>query len=259
VQCLISKQLPPVTEEVIDKLRQLHPPPENAEDCIMPAVPAKPPIVIVDKLKLKALARKAPKGRAPGPSGWTLELLLPLLDDDICLEGITLLVQLITNNALDDHSRRLLTSSILLGAAKKDPTSIRPLAMGELFLRLAAFYVLELDKASHPAIFDSIQLALGSPSGSERAMQRIQGAIEASPEEHITIHVDCINAYNVLDRKTMLASVYGDKRIFNSWSTFTFTYGIPSSLLVRDRAAIVAVVPSLRGVKQGYSPASLPR
>ena len=53
-------------------------------------------------------------------------------------------------------------------------------------------------------------------------MQRIQGAIEAHPEEHITIHVDSVNAYNVLDRKAMLTSVYGDERISNSWSTFAF-------------------------------------
>ena len=110
----------------------------------MPPAPAKSPIVIVDKLKLKSLVRKSPKGCAPGPSGWTLELLLPLLDDGVVLEGISILVQLIANNSLDPRSRSLLTTSILLGTAKKD-SSIRPVAMGELFLKLAALYALELD------------------------------------------------------------------------------------------------------------------
>ena len=140
-------------------------------------------------------------------SGRTAELL-PLLDDDVCARGIVLLIQLIANNELDDHSRDLLTTSILHGIPKPDrPNDLRPLAVGEFFLKVAAKYCLNLDKHELPGIFEPIQLAT-SPAGPERAIQTIQAHIEAHPEEHITLHIDCANAYNSLERKAMLTSVF---------------------------------------------------
>ena len=144
-------------------LEALHPPP--LEEQSMPAAPATAPVIVIDKAKLKVLIRSYPKGLAAGPSGWTAELLQPLLEDDSCLDGIALLVQLIANNQLDPHSRRLLTTSLLLGIPKPGSDTLRPLAMGELFLKLAAKYCHNMDKGSHTDIFEPIQLALDSPSG----------------------------------------------------------------------------------------------
>ena len=157
-------------------LETLHPPP--LEDQNIPAAPVTAPVIVIDKAKLKLLIRSYPKGLAAGPSGWTAELLLPLLEDDTCLDGIALLVQLIANNQLDPHSRRLLTTSLLLGIPKPGSDALRPLAMGELFLKLAAKYCHNMDKGNHTDIFEPIQLALDSPSGAERAMQRVQAAID---------------------------------------------------------------------------------
>jgi hypothetical protein len=61
-----------------------------------------------------------------------------LLEGDTCLGRIALLVQLIANHQLDPQSRRLLTTSLLLGIPKPGSDTLRPLAMGELFLKLAA-------------------------------------------------------------------------------------------------------------------------
>jgi len=209
------------------------------------------PVIVVDKAKLRLLIRSSPKGLAAGPSGWTAELLGPLIEDDICLEGIALLIQLIANNQLDPHSRCLLTSSLLLGIPKPDSDALRPLAIGELFLKLAAKYCHDMDKGEHTGIFEPIQLALDSPSGAERAMQRVQAAIEASPTEHITLHLDCTNAFNTVDRAAMLSAVFGDQRLSSSWHVYSFAYGNPSSLLVRDHGHVAGSISSVRGVKQG--------
>ena len=247
-RCLVAAALPPFSERTMPALEALHPPP--LEEQSMPPTPAAP-VIVVDKAKLSLLIRSFPKGLAAGPSGWTAELLLPLLEDDICHEGITLLVQLIANNQLDPHSRRLLTSSLLLGIPKPDSDALRPLAMGELFLKLAAKYCHNMDKGNHTDIFEPIQLALDSPSGAERAMQRVQAAIEANPTEHITLHLDSVNAFNAADRAAMLSSVYSDQRLSNSWLVFTFAYGNPSTLLIRDHGHVAGSIPSGRGVKQG--------
>jgi hypothetical protein len=123
-QCL---EHPPFSERTMPVLEALHPPPLDVQS--MPAAPVTAPVIVIDKAKLKVLIRSYPKGPAAGPSGWTAELL-PLLEDDTCLDGIALLVQLIANNQLDPHSRCLLTDSLLLGIPKSESDALRPLAMG---------------------------------------------------------------------------------------------------------------------------------
>ena len=68
-----------------------------------------------------------------------------------------MLTQLIANNELDDQSRYLLTASILHGIPKPGrPNELRPLAIGELFLKIAAKYCLNLDKHELPGIFEPV-------------------------------------------------------------------------------------------------------
>jgi hypothetical protein len=51
----------------------------------------------------RLIKRNISRGAAPGPSGWTGELLLPLISDDTCLKGLAALVMDIANDALDPH------------------------------------------------------------------------------------------------------------------------------------------------------------
>ena len=64
----------------------------------------------MDEKDLAKLTHSLAKFTAGGPSGWTAELVVPLLTDQVCLKGLALLCQLIANNELDEHSRLLLTS-----------------------------------------------------------------------------------------------------------------------------------------------------
>jgi hypothetical protein len=93
-------------------------------------------------------------------------------------------------------------------------------------------------KGNHTEIFEPIQLALDSPSGAERAMQRVQAAIEANPTEHITLHLDCTNAFNFVDRAAMLSAVFGTRGSPTPGTFLAFAYGNPSTLLVRDVSAV---------------------
>ena len=62
--------------------------------------------------------------------------MLPLWDNVVCKQGICLLIELISNDDLDPHSRLLLTSSVLFGIPKKN-SDVRPLAIRDEFLKLA--------------------------------------------------------------------------------------------------------------------------
>ena len=173
-----------------------------------------------------------------------------MLADDVCLEGITVLVQLIANNALDDQSRMLLTSSLLFGLPKPNG-DIRPIAVGELFVKLAARYCFDLSAPHFPGHFEPVQLAVGSPNGCERAMQIIQARIESDPTGLIAIHIDFANAYNAVDRAAMLESVFSDPNMRHLWRAYSFIYGASSTLVIRDRGAIVDTISSEQGGKQG--------
>ena len=49
----------------------------------------------------------------------------------------------------------------------------------------------------------------------------------------------------------MLSAVDGEQRLSNSWHVFTFAYGNPSTLIVRDHGHVAGSISSERGVKQG--------
>ena len=52
----------------------------------------------------KTISQRLKNGAAPGPSGWTGELIAPLVDDPECLDGLGALVADIINGDLDDHA-----------------------------------------------------------------------------------------------------------------------------------------------------------
>ena len=125
-------------------LRDLHPPCEDP----CPDGPDRQ-IVAIDLEELKlVIKRKIARGAAAGPSGWTGELLLPLIRDKSCLEGLGALVLDISNNLLDAHSRQLLTSCLLLAIPKPGSDVPRPLAIGEVFLKTAASYCTSLTRTT---------------------------------------------------------------------------------------------------------------
>jgi hypothetical protein len=217
----------------------------------IPECPVDAPLIIINPDDLGKLIYKSCTGRKGGPSGWTAELLRTLWSDEACKKGITLLVQLICNDLLDPQSRFLLTTSLLHGIPKGND-DLRPLAIGEEMLRLAAKYCFNLDCHHFPEIFEPIQLAIGSAGGSERALQTMQAAIEHGAQHgHIAIHIDGINAYNEADRGRMLAEVYADNRLANTWKMFSFTYGRPSTLLLCEHGAVHHTIMSRNGGKQG--------
>jgi hypothetical protein len=248
VQTLTRSGIAPPTRKNISILRAKN----RTVSGDIPACPDDAPRIIVDDEVLEELIRKSCDGRKGGASGWTAELIRTLWPDPVCRQGIILLIQTICNNEFDTHSRFLLTCSMLLGTHKPGSDDLRPLAIGEEFLRLAAKYCFKLDSSAFPDTFEPLQMAIGSPGGSERAMQTIQAAIEAGLNDgHIAIHIDSTNAYNEADRGKMLAEVFGDENMSHTWRIYALIYARPSLLLVCDRGTVVDALQSTNGGKQG--------
>ena len=155
-RCLFQRGLAPLVPSTVESLRKLHPPSSGAP---CPILPDSAPRIHVDGVVLSGLVmRKVANGSAPGPSGWTGELIKALVGDADCLAGLVALVEDIINGDLDDSARKYLLSSSLI-ASEKDSGGFRPIAIGDVFYRLACHYVLQLVQPSAAALLEPIQLA----------------------------------------------------------------------------------------------------
>ena len=86
-KALSQDGLQPASNEVVEKLSALHPRASGPP----PPCPETVPHVAVDTEALaKTISQRLKNGAAPGPSGWTGELIAPLVDDSECLDGLGL-------------------------------------------------------------------------------------------------------------------------------------------------------------------------
>lgn len=249
-------QSPPVdvSEEVIRKLKQLHPDASAA----IPALPSGAPTVLEvgDEDLENIIKRQLCNGSAPGPSGWTGELIKPLIYDEQCLPGLKALVADIANGNLDDHSRLLLLSSILM-PVPKGASDIRPIAIGETFVRLATRYLLSLLPPGHE-IFKDIQFGVKIPGGCELALHSIQAALQKAGSSGVVFSADFANAFNTRHRSAIAAALFANAQCAGIWRYFHWAYSVPSPLLVYDAVGnLYRALQSAEGVRQGDPPASL--
>ena len=120
---------------VLQQLRQLHP---AASDVPMPALPfdAHTPLVRNDAALVR-LIRASNNGKAGGPSGWNGAMLAILADSPTCMQGLRSIISDITTGRIPPSVRSHITATRLVALAKPNGAP-RPIAMGELFYRVAA-------------------------------------------------------------------------------------------------------------------------
>ena len=70
-------------------------------------------------------------------------MLSILVQSDICRTGLIALFKDIVNGGLPDDARQLLLASRLVALAKPNSDGYRPIAVGEMFYRLAAIVAVE--------------------------------------------------------------------------------------------------------------------
>ena len=145
----------------------------------------------------KLVSQRAKHGSAPGFSGWTESLLLPLLTDPELLAALTTLLEDIGAGRLYARSRNLLCTSLLL-AVRKPSGGVRPIAVGELFIKLSALYLLRLlPDHTLSNLFHPIQFGVGVKGGVELAVHTLQSHLEHHPE-NVVLKIDFKNGFNSL-------------------------------------------------------------
>ena len=112
------------------------------------------------------------------------------------------MIEDIANGAIVDPEIRAQLLACVLVALYKPNGSIRPIAMGEVFVKIAAHYCVDVCTASTPyrSFFPTIQEGVGIPGGCEKVVHSIRAARKAHGPDAIVITVDTANAFNTRRR-----------------------------------------------------------
>lgn len=193
--------------------------------------------------------RDLPRSAAPGATGWTRELLIPLVDSLTCRPVITALLLGILNNTLSDALRRTLSTSILIVITKEvspgEEPDGRPIAMGDFFAKLAAGIAFDRERSKIAEIFGDLQFGALKKQGTETIILRTRREFRAS-KKHVMATLDLRNAFNALCRDIMMQTVF-DYKLCDLFNIVEFLYGRPSSLL----SPFAPGQQSKQGVRQG--------
>jgi hypothetical protein len=238
---------------LLQKMKDLHPQPINSPNLVLPSTwnldqcqfqfPEKTVCDLVFHL---------PKLKANGFSSWTFDLITQSMKIDKS-KKVSLLFTEVFNLLASGKARHkhLWISSRLLAISKDDPNSIRPIAIGEVFIRivdkLIALYILGLvDVVS--ALYPS-QCGVGVKGGSEVIAHSISIAykhIAAVDFECSIISYDTKNAFNTISRKAILDSIIKHCPILAVY--YLWLYGESSNLYDGHGKFICQ---SATGVRQG--------
>jgi hypothetical protein len=136
-------------------------------------------------------------GSALGPSGWSGDLLSLLGHDESCTQALAILVQDIMNGLVPTSVRDHLLCCKLIGIPKDDG-GVRTIAMAEPIVKLALHYASSRTNDAIVDVPNHMQLGVGVPGGSERALHRVQCLLEAGSPNTVAVLVDFENAFRAL-------------------------------------------------------------
>ena len=170
------------SEQVRQAVELLHP--ALPATSVIPPLPADAPQQILeDDEEMVTLLRRSDNGSASGPSGWGGNMLSSLAQSDLCRAGIIALLKDIINGNLPDRARELLLASRLV-ALTKAVGKYRPIAVGELFPRLAGKLAMNKVTSAAAALLAPHQLGVGVPCGAERVVHTLQHTLTDVNSKH---------------------------------------------------------------------------
>jgi hypothetical protein len=226
--------------EALKKLRALHP-----QSPLPQPLPTPPTTVLaITEDEVLDTLRRSRRGKAPGPSGWTEELLLIACDSPVARRNLVALVADIANGNISRDAAAALRRCRLVGIPKKDG-GIRPIAVGEVLVRIAGSIALSRALASLLQKFGDHQRGM-RPGGAESIAHDMR--LLLGDEEGLAVAtIDCRNAFNTVSREAVRQAILeGGDELNCLRPLFNTLYCEPSSLVSRH-----GEVTSSSGVRQG--------
>jgi hypothetical protein len=153
-----------------------------------------------------------------------------------------------------DAKRRLLASALVPLSKGAQTAAVRPIAMGEVLVKLAAHYSMTLIEEQLSKLFAHIQYGVKRSGGSESAAQLVRAAVDESCRSHpdsVALALDFANAFNASSRSKAWERLLATPEAESIWRMFHWAYSQGSDLLLYDRSLLHSVLQSQEGVRQG--------
>ena len=258
VSCLLRGAFVSIDEETkLKSLCELHP--RRVEELLPCAIDGPVELVIRRKPNqrkpvgaappLLALVSRYCSGKAPGPSGWTEELLRDAITPGNA-ETWQSIFEDIVNGQFPDEVHRSLRQATLVGIAKPNSDSVRPLAMGETFSKVAAKLLMDTQpELKGEESVGKFQYAFRD-GGTELIVHEVRSMLRGDSNLHVVL-VDCRNAFNSVRRKAIRDALQSDARLNPLRPLFNAFYVEQGDLIVRGDGPDHAVISSSEGVRQG--------
>ena len=226
------------TAEVIEQLQAKHPKgPTDPFGTALGPLPSKSPDLSDLTNGLKRMAADT----APGISGWTVPLLRQAMKLPTFARFMVSLTAAMAKGTAPGAD--MLCTARLTPLLKPDG-GLRPIAVGELFYRVATKTI--LNTAFKSDFLLPNQLGVGSKGGVEPIIRLVDRALVGSlPTRYqYLISLDCANAFNTIDRADIASSLR--KHAPTLYRLAKWAYNNTSDLLVGDN-----IIKSAQGVRQG--------
>jgi hypothetical protein len=239
---------------VVSQLKELHP----QDSFALPPLPEDAVDYILDKHTdrqyfIKQM-RKMDDGTSTGPSQWSGHMLRVLSEDRISVDGLMELVGYIINGKLPAEARQLITASRIIALYKDDDhVNIRPIAIGEVFYRLACRVIARIAIPLAKPLLEN-QHGVGENDGAAQVIHQLQTRVVDVNQPRAAIKLDLRNAFNTCDRSSMMQTVYGHEELKCMWKMVDFLYSSPSALWMQNgdgQLRSSEELQSMQGVRQG--------
>ena len=197
---------------------------------------------------LKIHVQRSCRGKSPGPTGWTEELIRDAITPQNCGAWMAIFEDIV-NARFNADVTRLLRQAILVGIPKGDD-GVRPLALGEALVKVGVKILLAMDKELKDDVaVGDFQYAF-KPDGCAQIIHQVRELLRADPSEH-AILVDCTNAFNSVRRQCIRDVLMSSSRFNSLRALFNAFYVEQGDLIIRGDGEEHPVISSTEGVRQG--------
>lgn len=159
---------------------------------------------------LASALQTSPRGAAAGLSGWTPELLLPLLGDSEAMDLFLYVVLMIVHGGLPTPLRRGFSAARLIPIIKcASPLDVRPIAIGDGVRRLVSRAICNQLRPNMSRHFLPLQMGVAEPMGLETIIHSVQLMTYTAGREvpNVVVTLDTSNAFNAVLRKAIIAAL----------------------------------------------------
>jgi hypothetical protein len=246
---LNQSPIAPANSQTLQRLRQLHP---RRQFPATSAIPQHTPAPQMDvsgfAQRLIVAIEDAPRRSAPGPSGWRYEHLKAVISDQQELSPVLSILTKILLAQIPPEIRDVLRTTWLIGVAKGNSSSIRPISLSDVLRRVVAKAIALKYKHSWKQTVGVHQFGVATSAGVEAVQTGVQLFLQSNPNSAVFI-ADGANAFNSCNRQHFLNQLYLKHPELSAFVEQWYVGEAPLWFAMDDGS--IATVISSEGAQQG--------